>query len=739
MIATLESAEPTGSALVPHQAAEDWPYMTDPDFAGEKPGAQAEVHYWWPIMEAVAAAPEKTIEIEAQARAHHQSIYMVKRMYYGTPHKAGWAKTGHYSSLVNRAKYPDPRDASLPAAFAEFVCTRHDANQRALVGKRAIDAVMAALAAWERDPHNPDLAIPGFDTLPRRNGITGHPDGWSKDNLYRILREHSNAYTKALRKQGSKAASIYLPKVHTTRAEMYFGEVLYFDDVVIDNYVNLTGRNARALRPLGFGCMEAMTGSILEMGFKPELEKRDATGAVNGKRQLNQDEFFWFVMWNLNRHGYSPRGTALVFEWSTANVDKRDREAHEDHFDNLIRKVTGNCVRVERSGRFRNPAFRDMLFGGDGSGNFRFKFIESYWNLFKQYAGFLAAPSGRNPNFAPEENHGLVAYNDRLLKQVDRLPRDRFLQLQRPVWEWEQMLWALRQIIEIVDHSPDHELEGWEKLQFRKQRYRLDTGSEAWMSEEAYLSLPAGERAIYDHIVRQPGYFESRRLSRREARERMTREQPLRSLPSWLIPQLAPPRMWQPCSVRQDLEIHITAANEDEFVDTDTMIFLGKVRNAHGHEINLERGKKYFRLLNVFDPSQLWIAEADGSQRGRFIGLARRVQMGGKFDAERTLEQLGEVNHIRTVESAEVRARTTASAVEARMEMREHNRQVATGTTPAERTAARQRQRAQEKAVQVGRLVRDAEAAAEPETAAEAWTLSPEQPETQPQTDIEKW
>ena len=687
---TTTDAGAEDAALVPQTRAESWPYMADPDFAGEKPGAQAEVRYWWPIMEALHATTNKRDAIAALARANHQSIYMVKRMYYGMPHKDGWMKTGHFSSLINRVKYPDPRDASLPSAFADFLCTRHDANQRALVGKRAIDAVMAALAAWEREPGNPDLAIPGFTAPPRRNAITGHPDGWSEDSLYRIMRKRSNAYTKSLRKQGSKFASIYLPKVHSTRAEMYFGEVLYFDDFVIDNYVNLTGRNSQAMRPLGFGCMESLTGSILEMGFKPELEKRGADGAVNGKRQLNQDDFFWFVMWNLNRHGYSPKGTALVFEWATANVDKRDRETHEDHFDNLIRKVTGNCVRVERSGRFRNPAFRDMLFGSSGSGNFRFKaMLESYWNLFKQYAGFLAAPSGRNPDFAPEENHGLVAYNDRMLKAIDRLPRERFLELRRPVWEWEQMRWALQLITEIVDHSPDHSLEGWEKLQFRKQSYRLDTASDVWMSEDAYLTLPDSQRAIYDHIVRQPGYFQSRRLSRREARDKMAKEQPLRSLPSFLIPQLAPPRMWKPCSVRQDLEIHLDAANEEEFVDTDTMIFLGKVRNSHGHEINLERGRKYFRLLNVFDPTQLWIAEADGSQRGRFIGLAQRVQMGGKFDAEKTLAQLGAVHHIQTVESATVRARVTASAVDARLAMKEHNAHVFDGTTPSDRAESR--------------------------------------------------
>ncbi len=163
----------------------------------------------------------------------------------------------------------------------------------------------------------------------------------------------------------------------------------------------------------------------------------------------------------------------------------------------------------------------------------------------------------------------------------------------------------------------------------------------------------------------------------------------LRSLPSFLIPQLAPPRMWKPCSVRQDLEIHLDAANEEEFVDTDTMIFLGKVRNSHGHEINLERGRKYFRLLNVFDPTQLWIAEADGSQRGRFIGLAQRVQMGGKFDAEKTLAQLGAVHHIQTVESATVRARVTASAVDARLAMKEHNAHVFDGTTPSDRAESR--------------------------------------------------
>src|ERR1043166_6092311 len=128
----------------------------------------------------------------------------------------------------------------------------------------------------------------------------------------------------------------------------------------------------------------------------------------------------------------------------------------------------------------------------------------------------------------------------------------------------------------------------------------------------------------------------------------------------------------------------------DQWLDSDDLVFIAKVRNAQGYEMHLERGKTYKRLLNIFDPTQLWIAEREGSRKGAFLGVATRVPTACKTNYDAILTQLGEYNHVKAAQSVEVHARMQSEAAR-RIEARKHNDRVVNGQpiTPEEKSRDR--------------------------------------------------
>ncbi|HZR77903.1 MAG TPA: hypothetical protein VFA58_01770, partial [Chthoniobacterales bacterium] len=658
--------------------------LSDPDFALEANGSREHILKWWDVCTAIAAAQRVTKAFASVALMHGIAEKTVIRVYYE------WKRRDlDWRALANRAKWPDPAEAKLPAAFVAWVKHIHESHQRETTFRQTHRVIMGALELWERDPHNHELAIPGYDSPPERNPFKGYPVGWSRENLRRRCK--SSAYEKAVRRQGPKRASEFLPNARTTRVGLQFGEIIYFDDQKHDTYINLTGVNAKAMCPMSFNALECLSGSCFEIGLKPQIwdEQNDT------KRQLDQLDFFWFVMLVLTKHGYNPRtGTTLIWEHGTSNPDKTGT------FEKRLLECTNNLVKVDKSGIWRAPEFKAMLFEGRPTGNFRFKApIESLFNLVRNYScgPALPAPTGRNPEMAPEESgsadvpNSLLGYNRKLLKLIDTLPVDRFLALKRPVLEWEDYKRIHRLVMDAIDARRDHEIEGWHKLGFTGARYRLGN-NKPWIDEFDYLKLPAPDRSLYDQIVAQPGNTEIFKLSPREVfaahRQQLTR------LPMRFVPILAPDRAWSDVKVSQSLEIVI----EDKWLDSEPLCFIAKVRNPHGYEITLDRGKKYKSLLNIFDPSKLWIAEAEGSRKGAFIGTAMRVQAACKTDHEAILRQLGDRAHVRSVESVEVRARMQTEAAR-RVAMREHNRNIIEGgpLTLEEYNAMRDRARTRRK------------------------------------------
>jgi hypothetical protein len=647
--------------------------LSDPEFALESTAARKQVQALWEACERIAAAPRVLDAIRSEAAQIGISFSKLKRLFYA------WQKSGmDWETLVNRSRFPDPRESNHHPAFIAFLKNLYEEHQRAGTFEQTYRVLKAKLAAWERDPSNPALAIPGYSRPPKRGPITRAPAGWSKATLRNLI---SNKYERTLRRQGPKAASDLLPSIRTSRVGLEFGEILYFDDQQLDTYVNLTGRNARTMRPLAFNSLEALTGSCFAMGLKPQIWESE----TSSKLELNSLDFFWFVMHVLTQFGYNAKkGTRLVFEHGSANVDKKG------NFDEDIKRITGGAVTVDRSGIWRAPAFKAMLFEGQPSGNFRFKApLETWFNKLRNWHSALPGATGLDPDHAPEESHGLIAYNNRQLKLIDKVPTDLFLRLQRPVKEWEDFVQIANAINRAIDFDRCHSHEGWVKCGFSGQRYRLSLDTEQWISEEDYLRIPPKQRVALDHIVSRPGYFDSYQLAPGEAFAKLNAvgsPTKLTRLPIHCIPLLAPDRAWEDIAVNASLELTLVMPE----IDSEPLRYIAKVRNSSGHEIILERGKTYKRLLNIFDPNTLWIAEADGARKGAFIGVATRLYVPCKNDHAAILTQLGEYNHVKSVESKEVETRMESEAA-VRQRMATHNAALLAGrpVTPAEIAADR--------------------------------------------------
>lgn len=642
-------------------------YLADPEFVGECAGARAEVDYWWPIVAGVEAHPGRVAGFKAMAAATGQKVGQVKKIFYL------WFNAGRdWRQLIDRAKYPAPGDAAFPHAFVQFFRDLYCSLQRDQTGSEAVRQIYTRRAAWEMNPFSEELAIPGYDEAPRVNPLLGYPNGWSERNLRKLL---PNKLEKAMRRQGPKHASEFLPNIYTTRVGLDIGQIIYFDDQWHDTYVNLTGVNKKALRPQSFNGLDALTGFAFEPGLKPQVWDEEKSK----RTELNQLDFFWYVMSVLTTYGYnSETGTILIFEHGTANVDKRDRNKTTDHFDQLIEDVTGGKVRVDRSGIWRAPAFKEMLFEGKPTGNFRFKApIESWFGLLRNYSAALPAPTGMNRDRAPEESHGLLMANEKMLKLADSIPRERFAALKREVLEWEDYTRAHRLIVRAINRRPDHALEGWRKLGFTGIRYRLGL-DQPWIADEEWQLIPAETRDVYRHIVTRPGYNDPFLLSPEQAFESLRSK--LTRLPLSKVPLLAPERAWEDIRVGDPLEMKING----EYIDSEPLRYIARVWTPQGYEVHLERGKTYKRLLNIFDPSKLWIAEAQGSRKGAFIGVANLIQPACKIDSDGIHAQLGEVAHVRSLQTKAVTVRTESEAG-ARLARRDYNRDVLAHGTAAER------------------------------------------------------
>jgi hypothetical protein len=515
----------------------------------------------------------------------------------------------------------------LPPAFKEFVRALWLQCSRATAGREVQRMVIERLELW-RSTGDTRHKLPGYDTPPP-NESTGYPRGFSEDS---ILRLRPDSYALAAGRQGAKASAKFLPSILKTRVGSKFGQVLFFDDQDYDLRIAAPGTALKALRPQGFNCLDYLSGCFLHHVIR--LRWWDAP--ADQFRTLTQQDFVWFVISVLQKHGYRPdsTGTTLVFEHGTAtgysNKSLSTVGSFSD-FDEALAAVSHGCVRVERSGLFNQPAFSGMLFRPASSGNPNFKApLESMFNLVRNRMAALPGATGRNRDLKPAEEYGRDAYTAQLLKLWERLDERHRALIKFPVLTAAEFGTLADAVYEAINSRRDHALEGWEGCGFLAPQFRFTPDERSpWLSRDEVSNLPDDARMAILANSEKTGHMRTARLSPREVASLCAGE--LTKLPDHAIPLLIPMQWARPATVKENRTIMI----KDQLLGSEPMIYIARIEDATGARV-LKSGMPVLCHLNPFDTSKLIVCREDGAFLGTIYGQSRA----GFSDQDAILDQL---------------------------------------------------------------------------------------------------
>jgi hypothetical protein len=602
------------------------------------------------------------------------TIYRIVREYL----TEGWgALTDQRGSRSNRG---------LPQAFVDFVRQRHLQCQRSNTGREVHRQIIEQWRLWMRTGDFKH-AIPGY-AAPPPAGPSGNPAGWSVDTFRRL---RPDSYALAVTRQGGKRAASFLPSILKTRVGSRFGAVVFFDDQDYDLKIAPRGMGQRALRPQGFNCLDYLSGAFLNHAIR--LRWWDQ--AEDQYRTLTQQDFTWFVISFLQKHGYrtDSTGTTLVFEHGTATGYNNKALATAggfSSFDDALAAVSYGCIRVDRSGLFNQPAFAGMLFRPQSSGNPNFKApLESLFNLVRNRMAALPGATGRNRDLKPAEQYGQDQYTGQMLKLWDRLDERHREWIRFPVLTAEQFGEIAARVYDAINARTDHALEGWEQCGFVATQMRFTPDERSpWLSQSEVADLPESSRIALLSNMENRGHVRTARLSPAEVARACAGE--LTRLPDHAIPLLIPSQWARPVTVKQDRTISI----KDQMLGPEAFQYIARIEDADGARV-LKPGVKLLAFLNPFAPARLVVCREDGA----FVGTLQQMTRCGFTDADGILGQLKARAEMKADLDTGIRPHL-AGLIEERAEMKRINERLAKGlpvlpddVAEARSEAARQGQR----------------------------------------------
>lgn len=588
-------------------------------FARLKPGAQEDILFRIDWIQKIAAAPHgsKAKISQAAAKALGVSIPTVSR------YVRGFKESGWKALRDERGKTV----TAAPEAFRMFVRQMHLQCQRQTSGREVHRQIVERWEKWRRTG-DAKFAIPGYETPPPA-GPKGYPAGWSEDT---ILRFRPDDYALAIARQGSKRAANFLPSVLKTRVGTRFGQILCFDDSDIDIKIAPRGTSQRALRPQSFVCLDLLSGVIMHYVHRMrwwDTEKEQY-------RTLTQQDFTWFVVSYLQKHGYrrDAQGTTFVFEHGTATgFNNRNLATFGGYhnFDEALAAVSYGCIKIERSGLFNQPAFARLFFGPQSSGNPNHKAqIESIFNLVRNRMASLPGAVGRNRDEKPAEQYGVDHYTGQMLKLYDSLGERHRKLIRFPMLTAEEFGEVAAAVYSAINARTDHNLEGWEKCGHVAPQFRFAPDDRApWMSREEVAALPDDVRAMLLAKAETPGHVRPWQLSPADVAASCANE--LTKLPDCMIPLLIPMQWARPATVKSDRTISI----KDQLLGPEAFSYVCRFEDADGARL-LSPGMKLLCYLNPYSPERLVICKEDGA----YIGTLNQQTRAGWLDQDAILDQL---------------------------------------------------------------------------------------------------
>jgi hypothetical protein len=537
-----------------------------------------------------------------------------------------WRKTRDWRCLVDQAMEWKPTTA-VPADFIDFLNAQVDLN-----GRSKAAAFKRIKAMWTRGER-----IPGYGTwqehwtrthpgrpLPRM--APPYPQGWA--NLYRKV--DSSKFRRAAATQGLSAARKHRPQVLASRVGCYVGSHYMFDDVWHDLFVNSFAEK-QAGRPLELFSHDYFSARKVRWGIRVRTE--DDSGKAQG---LTGRMMRMILAATYYLDGYSPRGTVNVLEHGTAAMPEELEAILYDH--------TGGLVTAERSGMGGKAAHAGQ-YDGRGIGNPNFKAsLESSNNLLHNMEAHLPGQTGPDRQRRPEQLHGLLTYNARLLKAYQQLPADKARLLQFPLLELSQYMTVLSEIYQFMESDYEHELEDWITLGHTTTDVHI-LGE--WRTQDDLLRLSDGEREMALELIRS-GMVRTkpRKLSRLEVWQRGAGD--LVRIKGGTVCKI----LGQDFASERRIRSH-QFVFEDREVGPGEHRFEGAVMDDEGRMTWLKDGETYLAFINPFAPGQLFVQDA----KGRYLGIAARCERASRADAAAMHAAMGRARHLETELLAPVAAR----------------------------------------------------------------------------------
>lgn len=523
-------------------------------------------------------------------------------------------KVGGAAALVD-GRHKRGRDRGLPQVTKDWIFEEFCRLQRDDAGTEIYKMIRERARLWWRT-ENPKYRIPGF-TDPLPIGAKGYPDGLSQETIRKC---GPDAYQNALAHQGRKTASTHLPSIPLSRQGVGYLERIFFDDQMYDHYITESGYKSH-MRPVGFNALDFLTGAFLD--FHIRLRWWDENDDVH--RSLTQREFVWFVLGLLSTVGYrtDERGTRLVFEWGTANSWSSEAGnlvtlAGHTNFDDALFAFTDGHVTVDRSGKFNQAIWKDMLFAPKSTGNFRFKApIESMFRAVRTHGLLLPGGTGKDAEHAPEDSAGLEREERRWLKLANTFPAHLSEAVRSNNYSFLEYHRAYRWIYAGINADPEHALKEWAECGFIAREWHWEEDApDLWRPRSALAGLPEHVRETFEaQLSGNPGLLRTRRMSRIEAVRSCEADPCIKRLDPSLFHALLPLEWATHVKVRNSREIHVReplirgAAGD--------LIYSATVFNERGHRINLSPGDELLCHLDPFRPDSMIVLDQKGVPIGR--------------------------------------------------------------------------------------------------------------------------
>jgi len=524
-------------------------------------------------------------------------------------------------------------------------------------------------------------AIPEYADFP---GWPALPEGWTYGNL---MRHGPTDYELKSVRIGRSAAASDRPTVFSTRAGLWVGSHYLFDDKWNDLFVNsFTSRQAG--RPLEVYSLDLF--SALKLRNATRVRTKDQEGNYQGIAEI----MMRFVLAaTLHELGYSPRGTVLVAEHGTAAVREKIARALHD--------MTGGKITLSESGMTGEERAHLGQYPGLSKGNFRHKAaLESNNALEHNRRGALPGQTGMDVARRPEQLHGLLKYNARLLAAIDKLPPDKASLLDFPLLEINQYLNIAAHLDAEISRDREHELEGWIEAGNVVQSYKFggqDILETALTAEQRSAIVPMIEAGLLQ--------AEPMRMSRREVWERGSGD--LIPLPGWGVCEILGDDLAREVTVRDNM-----IAIQDAEVGPGTFRFENAFRDPEGRAGTLRDAETYQGFINPFALGTLFVRDA----RGRYVGECRRIHAPGRTDIEAVHRAMGVAAKREAELLAPLAARHAEEARE-KLARHRHNAAVIAEATSAPRVPAAEQKKRDDTSAALAEAARERAAAEDDPTA----------------------